>query len=61
VVTRVHDDGRVHIENVARQASHLLSAISQSNAIAFVPDGDGLVEGASVPAMILHADQLNGA
>jgi molybdenum cofactor synthesis domain-containing protein len=60
VVGRVHDDGRVHIEDVARQASHLLSAISQSNAIAMVPDGDGLEVGEMVPAMILNASQLNG-
>jgi len=61
VVGRVHDDGRVHIESVARQASHLLSAITETNAIAMVPDGEGLDVGQMVPAMILDATQLNGA
>jgi molybdopterin biosynthesis enzyme len=60
-VGRVHDDGRVHIESVARQASHLLSAITETNAIAMVPDGEGLDVGQMVPAMILDATQLNGA
>jgi molybdenum cofactor synthesis domain-containing protein len=61
VVARVHDDGRVHVENVARQASHLLSAITVANAIAMVPDGDGLDVGEMVSAMIIDASQLNGA
>jgi len=61
VVARVHDDGRIHVENVARQASHLLSAITGANAIAMVPDGDGLDVGEMVAAMILDATQLNGA
>ncbi|HVA53415.1 MAG TPA: gephyrin-like molybdotransferase Glp [Acidimicrobiales bacterium] len=61
VVARVHDDGRVHVEHVARQASHLLSAIAECNAVALVPDGDGLDVGGTVPAMVLDATQLNGA
>jgi len=60
VMAKVHDDGRIHVEHVARQASHLLSAIAQSNALAMVPDGDGLDVGAMVPAMILDATHLNG-
>lgn len=61
VVARVQDDGRVHIESAARQASHLLRAITETNAIAMVPDGDGFDVGQMVPAMILDANQLNGA
>ncbi len=61
VVARVQDDGRVHIESAARQASHLLSAITETNAIAMVPDGEGLDVGQMVPAMILDSNQLNGA
>ncbi|MHB8378350.1 MAG: molybdopterin molybdotransferase MoeA [Acidimicrobiales bacterium] len=61
VVARVKDDGRVHIERAARQASHLLSAITEANAIAMVPDGDGLDAGQMVPTIILDANQLNGA
>lgn len=61
VVSAIHDDGRLHIERVARQASHLLNAITESNALAMVPDGDGLDVGEMVPAMILDANRLNGA
>jgi len=61
VVARVHDDGRVHVESAARQASHLLRAITETNAVAMVPDGDGLDVGQMVPGMILDATQLNGA
>jgi molybdenum cofactor synthesis domain-containing protein len=61
VVARVHDDGLIHVESAARQASHLLSAITEANAVAMVPDGDGLDVGAMVSAMIIDASQLNGA
>jgi molybdopterin biosynthesis enzyme len=49
------------VENVARQASHLLSAITVANAIAMVPDGEDLEVGEMVSAMIIDASQLNGA
>ncbi len=56
-VCQIHDDGRFHVESVARTASHLLHAIARSNALAIVPDGDGLGAGDEVFAMILEADQ----
>jgi molybdenum cofactor synthesis domain-containing protein len=61
VVVRSHDDGRLHVKSVARQASHLLYAITDANAIAMVPDGDGLDTGDDVEVMIIDANQLNGA
>jgi molybdenum cofactor synthesis domain-containing protein len=61
VVGAIHDDGRLHIERVARQGSHLLNAITEANALAIVPDGEGLDVGQMVPTMILDANQLNGA
>jgi len=49
------------VKSVARQASHLLNAITDANAIAMVPDGDGLDTGDDVEVMIIDANQLNGA
>lgn len=60
VTSRLDDDGRFHVTNVARLGSHLLNAIAGSNAIAMVPDGDGLDEGQEVMAMLLNNENLNG-
>ena len=59
VVARVHDDGAVHVESVARQASHLLHAVARANALVFVPDGEGAEVGERVRGMVLDADQLS--
>jgi molybdenum cofactor synthesis domain-containing protein len=59
VVARIHDDGTVHVERAIRHGSHLLSAISDANALAMVPEGEGLSSGDIVRAMILNADQLS--
>jgi molybdopterin molybdotransferase len=56
VVSRVSDDGRHHIVSAPRQGSHLLSAVADANAIAMIPDGDGLVRGDLARAMILNSD-----
>jgi molybdopterin molybdotransferase len=42
VSRRVRPDGRVHVRSVGAQGSHQLAATSQANAIAVVPDGDGV-------------------
>jgi molybdenum cofactor synthesis domain-containing protein len=60
VTSRLDDDGRFHVTKVARLGSHLLNAIAGANAIAMVPDGDGLDEGQEVMAMILNTEDLNG-
>lgn len=59
VVARIHDDGTVHVERAIRHGSHLLSAISDANALAMVPEGEGLSPGDVVRAMVLNADQLS--
>ena len=58
-IARVRDDGLVHVESVARQASHLLHAVAGANVLLFVPDGDGAVTGDVVRGMVLDADQLS--
>jgi molybdopterin molybdotransferase len=47
------DDGRYHISSVGAQGSHQLAATSLADAIAIVPDGDGVEPGGSVATMIL--------
>ena len=58
-VARVHADGVVHVESVARQASHLLHAVANANVLVFVPDGVGADTGDIVRGMVLDADQLS--
>jgi molybdopterin molybdotransferase len=53
------NDGRLHVKNVSRLGSHLLHAIADANAIAMVPDGDGLSSGQEVTAMIIDTERLN--
>jgi molybdopterin molybdotransferase len=46
-------DGRYHISSVGAQGSHQLAATSLADAIAIVPDGDGVERGGSVATMLL--------
>jgi molybdopterin biosynthesis enzyme len=46
-------DGRVHIESVGAQGSHQLAATSMANAIAEVPDGNGIEPGGTVRTLLL--------
>lgn len=61
VTTQIEVDGRFHVKSVSRLGSHLLNAIARANAIALVPDGDGLEVGHEVTAMIIDVQNLNGA
>jgi molybdopterin molybdotransferase len=55
---RVHgafeSDGRYHIRSKGPQGSHQLAATAASNALAEIPDGDGLAPGGNVEVLILH-------
>lgn len=55
----IANDGRFHVKTASRLGSHLLHAIADANAIAMVPDGDGLNTGQEVVAMIIDNEQLN--
>lgn len=46
-------DGRVHVQSVGAQGSHQLAATSMANAIAIVPDGEGVAVGAPVQTLLL--------
>jgi molybdopterin molybdotransferase len=46
------DDGRCHVAPVAAQGSHQLAATALSNAIAVLPDGDGVPAGGEVAVVL---------
>jgi molybdenum cofactor synthesis domain-containing protein len=46
-------DGRVHVRSVGAQGSHQLAATSMANAIAEVPDGEGVLPGGVVRTILL--------
>ncbi len=47
------DDGRYHVRPVAAQGSHQLAATALADALAVVPDGDGLRDGDEVAVLLL--------
>lgn len=53
VVAAFGPDGRVHVRSVGAQGSHQLAATSLANAIAELPDGDGVAAGGTVRTMLL--------
>lgn len=53
VVAAFGDDGRVHVRSVGVQGSHQLAATSLANAVAELPDGDGVAAGGTVRTMLL--------
>jgi len=48
VIAAYGPSGRVTVAPVVGQSSHMLSAMARSNALAFLPDGDGLAAGDEV-------------
>ncbi len=53
VVAGFGDDGRVHVRSVGAQGSHQLAATSLANAIAEVPDGEGVAPGGIVRTILI--------
>jgi len=47
------DDGRLHVRESGPQGSHQLAATAIANAIAVVPDGDGVLAGAGIEVFLL--------
>lgn len=47
------DDGRCHVSPVRAQGSHQLAATAAADAIAVVPDGEGIPAGADVAVLLL--------
>lgn len=46
-------DGRLHVRPVAAQGSHQLAATAGADALAVVPDGDGVAEGEPITVVLL--------
>lgn len=53
VVAHFGSDGRVHVRSVGAQGSHQLAATASANALAAVPDGEGVPAGGEVPVLLL--------
>jgi len=53
VVATSDQDGRLHVRSSGGQGSHLLRAMALANALALLPDGDGVAEGGTVQVMLL--------
>jgi molybdopterin molybdotransferase len=51
------DDGRYHVRPVMAQGSHQLAATATADAMAVLPDGEGVPAGADVAVLLLHGDQ----
>jgi molybdenum cofactor synthesis domain-containing protein len=55
VVARYDDaDGRWHVRSAGGQGSHQLLAMATANALAVLPDGDGVKDGGAVSVMLLQ-------
>lgn len=50
------DDGRYHVVPVSAQGSHQLAATASADAMAVIPDGEGVEAGADVAALLLRGD-----
>ena len=55
VVARHGTDGRVHALTAGGQGSHQLGAMAAANALAVLPDGDGIDAGGDVDVLLLGA------
>ncbi len=53
VVARFGEDGRLHVRAPHAQGSHQLAASAACNALARLPDGDGVPEGGSIDVVLL--------
>jgi molybdopterin biosynthesis enzyme len=49
-------DGRYHVRPVGVQGSHQLAATATADAMAVVPDGDGIPAGSEVAVLLLRGD-----
>ena len=56
VTARTGADGELGVRMVGGQDSHMLHVMAQSNALALVPDGEGVQAGEAVEILLLDAD-----
>ena len=53
VIAAPGDDGRFHVRSSGGQDSHMLRAMALANALALIPDGDGIAAGGEVDILLL--------
>jgi molybdopterin molybdotransferase len=53
VVATTDDEGRLHLRSSGGQGSHLLRAMALANALALLPDGEGVDAGGIVKVVLL--------
>jgi molybdopterin biosynthesis enzyme len=58
IVAKVSGDGLLHVRPAGSQASHVLSAMADANALAVLEDGSGASTGDAVEILLLDADGL---
>lgn len=59
VLAEFGDDGRCHVRSARAQGSHQLAATALANAIAVVPDGDGVPAGSDVAIVMMQGSALS--
>jgi molybdenum cofactor synthesis domain-containing protein len=59
VTARTGADGVLRVRLSGGQRPHMLRAMAQSNALALLPDGDGVCAGGHVEVLLLDADRLS--
>ncbi|HLI23391.1 MAG TPA: molybdopterin-binding protein, partial [Acidimicrobiales bacterium] len=58
VVASFRSDGRCQVATAGGQGSHQLLAMARANALAVVPDGDGVASGEELDVLLLDWDRL---
>ncbi len=58
VTARIGSDGALWVRPSGGQDSHMLRAMAGANALALLPDGDGVLAGQRVEVLLLDAGQL---
>ncbi|MBW3613884.1 MAG: molybdopterin molybdotransferase MoeA [Actinobacteria bacterium] len=55
VSARFAEDGRLHVQSAGSQGSNLLRSMAAANALALLPDGDGIGAGNAVEILLLSS------
>jgi molybdopterin molybdotransferase len=58
VVVTVDGDGRLHARLMTRQGSHQLQSMALANALALLPDGEGVGAGETIRVLLLSPDTV---
>lgn len=58
VLAQTGDDGTLRVRLSGGQDSHMLFAMAEANALALLPDGDGVAAGGRVDVLLLDTERL---